>query len=137
MQLYRVVSCQSSRTFSERASSSTLRRVTFGPAVRARRQDLKLTLEKLAERSNVSPNYLGKVESEQARPSLDVAVSIAKALKTPLGSLVEPTVRRGGGATPQVLEPDESELLKAYATLTLESQTALLALLRSFGRKAR
>jgi transcriptional regulator with XRE-family HTH domain len=98
---------------------------------------LKLTLEKLAERSNLSPNYLGKVESEHARPSLDVAVAIARALKTPLGSLVEPTARRGGGATPQVLEPDELELLKVYATMSLESQTALIALLRSLGRKGR
>lgn len=62
---------------------------SFGEVVRARRGELKLTQEALAERAGVHPTYIGMVERGERNCSLDVAAEIAKALEAPLSKLIE------------------------------------------------
>jgi transcriptional regulator with XRE-family HTH domain len=62
---------------------------TFGEVVRARRSEVGLTQEMLAERAGVHPTYIGMVERGERNCSLDVASEIAEALHTLLSKLIE------------------------------------------------
>ena len=62
---------------------------TFGKVVRARRSEVGLTQEMLAERAGVHPTYIGMVERGERNCSLDVASEIAEALHTLLSKLIE------------------------------------------------
>jgi transcriptional regulator with XRE-family HTH domain len=63
-------------------------RVTFGAAVRARRQKISLTQERLAELTELDPTYISGIERGRRNPSLKNIVKIAKALKTSVAKLV-------------------------------------------------
>ncbi|HVJ89611.1 MAG TPA: helix-turn-helix transcriptional regulator [Labilithrix sp.] len=55
-----------------------------GKAVRRKRRQLGMSVEALAEKSDISPNYLGLLERESHRnPSLDTVRQIAKASACP------------------------------------------------------
>jgi transcriptional regulator with XRE-family HTH domain len=69
---------------------------SFGEVVRARRSELELTQEVLAERAGVHPTYIGMVERGERNCSLDVASEIAEALNTPLSKLIEEAEARDG-----------------------------------------
>ena len=64
--------------------------------MRARRSELELTQEVLAERAGVHPTYIGMVERGERNCSLDVASEIAEALNTPLSKLIEEAEARDG-----------------------------------------
>ncbi len=65
--------------------------------IRRRRASLGLTLEELAATSGVSKTYLWELENDSGevkRPSANLLLKIANALKTTIGELLElPTVR--------------------------------------------
>ena len=46
------------------------------------RRERKLTQGKLAERSNLTTNYIGKIERGEAQPTLEALLVISDALKT-------------------------------------------------------
>ena len=55
-------------------------RTLFAQRVRRLRKAAKLSLEKAAERGEITPNYWGDVERSKKGPSLDTIVAMAKGL---------------------------------------------------------
>lgn len=96
--------------------------------MRRRRSALGLTLEQLAERSGLTPNYIGTVENGQRDPSLSTVLALAKGLGVTPAELI------GGGAE---LSPIAMEAAMLFGTLTPEVQTAMLDLLRLLSRRRR
>lgn len=71
--------------------------MTFGQNVKRLRLKMGLSLQKLADLCNVSFSMLSKIEREKQNPTVNVAIRIACALKTPLSELV------GEGVEPDVV----------------------------------
>jgi transcriptional regulator with XRE-family HTH domain len=110
----------------------------FGAAVREKRKERGLTLEQLSERSNVTPNYLGRVENEKVDPSLSIVLAIAAALRASLGDLTgDGRTERGGASAAsarkvgRALRLDTREVAALYESLPLDVQEALLPMLRA------
>jgi transcriptional regulator with XRE-family HTH domain len=55
-------------------------RVVLGAAIRKRRKRLHLSQERLSEKANLHPNYIGRVERGEEHVSLIALRRIAKAL---------------------------------------------------------
>jgi transcriptional regulator with XRE-family HTH domain len=102
--------------------------LAFGREVRRRRSTLGLTLEQLAERSDLTPNYIGSVENGRRDPSLSTVLALAKGLG------VGPAELLGSG---EDLGPRPTEAAMLLETLTPELQQAVLELLRVLARKRR
>lgn len=64
-------------------------RVVLGKAIRVQRTRLGLTQELLAERAELHPNYLGRVERGEEHVSLVALRRIAQALNVRVRDLVE------------------------------------------------
>ena len=63
----------------------TLRhRKLLAEAIRHHRKHAKLTQEKLAERAELNPKYIGEVERGMKNISVDALVRIARATKVPV-----------------------------------------------------
>lgn len=60
----------------------------FGRRVRRLRKEANLTLEKAAERAQLTSNYWGEVERSKKVPSLDTIAAMAKALRIPVHVLL-------------------------------------------------
>ena len=60
----------------------------LGRRIREERLALGLTIEQLAERVNKSANYVGQIERNDGKPSLETVVDIANALGTTVDSLL-------------------------------------------------
>ena len=84
-----------------------------------------LTLEKLSERSGLTPNYIGGIEIGKRDPSLESMLRLAKALRVPPQELL--------GGLP-VLSPHAIEAGKLIEALPREMQDNFLRLLRSISR---
>jgi transcriptional regulator with XRE-family HTH domain len=54
--------------------------VLFGAELRRRRESLGMTLEELAARAGLTPNYVGTIEMGKRDPSLSTIVELAKGL---------------------------------------------------------
>ena len=106
----------------------TLAPLTFGREVRRRRVMLGLTLEQLAERSNLTPNYIGTVENGRRDPSLSTVLALAKGLGVSAGELLGTMGERAAASN------EAATLLEA---LSPEHQGALLELLRVLARRRR
>jgi transcriptional regulator with XRE-family HTH domain len=63
-------------------------RTLFAQRVRRLRRAAKLSLEKAAERGEITPNYWGDVERSKKVPSLDTIVAMAKGLGLPPSTLL-------------------------------------------------
>ena len=61
-------------------ASASDHRAIVGAAIRKKRKRLGLTQEKLAERAELSPNYVGRVERGEEYVWLAALLKIAKAL---------------------------------------------------------
>jgi len=59
----------------------TASRVSFGKEVRARRCELTLTQEELAEKAGLHPTYVGSVERGERNIALENIIVLAQALK--------------------------------------------------------
>ena len=53
---------------------------TMGQRIRARRRELGLTQEKLAERVDISPSFVGHLERGEKIPSLDTVARLCTAM---------------------------------------------------------
>lgn len=62
----------------------------LGTNVRALRTQQKISQETLAERSGLSPNEIGKIESKKANPCLEVLAALAKGFDVPVEILLDP-----------------------------------------------
>ena len=63
-------------------------RKILGENIRANRQRLKWSQEKLAEKSDLHRNYIGDIERGEENVSVDALKRIAAALKVQLSDLV-------------------------------------------------
>ena len=100
----------------------------FGREVRRRRKALGLTLEELAERSDLTPNYVGTVEAGKRDPSLSTVVALASALG------VRPSELLGGV---DELTPAATEAGRLFQGAPPDVQEAVLVLLRAVSRRRR
>ena len=60
---------------------------TIGKRIRQERRRLKLTQEELAERADITANFLGHIERGTKRPTLNTLMKIADVLQIPMGAL--------------------------------------------------
>jgi len=60
----------------------------LGRAIRARREKAGLSQEKLAEKADLTLNYIGQVERAEKRITLETLARVAKALRCRIGDLV-------------------------------------------------
>jgi len=70
-------------------SKRLLHEKIIGENIRAQRRALKLTQERLAEKADLHPVYLGQVERGEESASVRALARIARALKVSLKELVE------------------------------------------------
>ncbi|MFK8016959.1 MAG: helix-turn-helix domain-containing protein [Gammaproteobacteria bacterium] len=89
-------------------SSAAVKR-SLGNLLRARRRELGLTLQELAERAELSAAFLSQAENGKATPSIVSLINIAKALETDVNYFITPPaakslVRRA--AKPKRIELD-------------------------------
>lgn len=59
-------------------------RIILGDAIRLRRKKIKFTQEKLAEKVDLNPKYLGEIERGEKIISIEALLRIVKAVKTPI-----------------------------------------------------
>lgn len=64
----------------------------LGKRIRHERQMLRLTIEQLAELVNKSTNYIGQIERNDGKPSLETVVDIANALGTTVDALLKDSI---------------------------------------------
>lgn len=102
--------------------------MSFGAVVRRRREALGFTLEQLAERAHLSPNYVGTIENGKRDPSLSTILALAKALRVPPGDLL-------GGV--DALGAEGVEAARLFEAAPADVQDAVLRLLRAVARKRR
>ena len=65
----------------------------LGKRIRDERLMQRLTLEKLAERTNKSINFIGQIERGEGKPSLETLVDIANALGVTIDSLLADNIK--------------------------------------------
>jgi transcriptional regulator with XRE-family HTH domain len=58
----------------------TKERIEFGRQMRRRRYELDLSIEQLAEKAELHPNYVGSVERGERNIALENIIALAKAL---------------------------------------------------------
>lgn len=71
----------------------------LGKRIRDERLLLRLTLEQLAERVGKSTNYIGQIERNDGKPSLETIVDIANALGTTIDSLLQDSLQTTNDST--------------------------------------
>ena len=65
----------------------------LGKRIRDERLLLRLTIEQLAERVDKSTNYIGQIERNDGKPSLETIVDIANALGTTVDALLKDSLK--------------------------------------------
>ncbi len=63
--------------------------VRLGKNIKARRKKLGLTQQQLADKMDISLNFMGKIEVAFSKPSLDTLISFATALDTTVSELTD------------------------------------------------
>jgi transcriptional regulator with XRE-family HTH domain len=96
--------------------------VRFGREVRRRREAQSMTLEVLAERSGLTPNYVGGVETEKRDPSLSTVLALAQGLDVNPAELFGTLADIGPAAT---------EAGRLFDLAAPEIQRVILAILRA------
>lgn len=66
--------------------------ILLGKRIRDERLLQRLTLEKLAERTDKSINFIGQIERGEGKPSLETMVDIANALGTTVDNLLQDNI---------------------------------------------
>ena len=97
----------------------------FGREVRRHRKARGLTIEQLAERAELSKNFIGAVERGEKNPSLGTLVAIARGLEVAAGALL---VSMMPGENPEELSPRDFQMLESFRALPDELKNIVLAL---------
>ena len=97
----------------------------FGQRVREQRTAQKLTIEQLAERASLSPNYVGAIERGEKEPSLSTIVSLLNALNLPADILLRDLVNSASHVT-------DDEIGKKLEKLTPMQKKVALDLLDTY-----
>jgi transcriptional regulator with XRE-family HTH domain len=66
--------------------------LALGKRIRDERLLLRLTIEQLAEKIEKSGNFVGQIERNESKPSLETLVDIANALGTTIDSLLKDNI---------------------------------------------
>lgn len=66
----------------------------IGRRIRNEREKLNLTVEKLPEFIDLTPNYLGKIERGEKKPSLQTLVKISSCLRVSLDFVIYGEVQK-------------------------------------------
>lgn len=61
----------------------------LGQNIKNRRKELGLTQQQLADKMNMSLNFVGKIEVAFSKPSLDTLIEIADVLETTVSDLTK------------------------------------------------
>lgn len=61
----------------------------LGGKIKERRKKIGLTQQQLADKMNISLNFMGKIEVAFSKPSLDTLIDLAKALDTTVSDLTK------------------------------------------------
>ena len=69
-------------------AAKLIHRRVLGENIRTARKSAGFSQEKLAEKADLHPNYIGEVERAEKTISVDALVRIAKGLKVPVVNLV-------------------------------------------------
>lgn len=64
-------------------------RLRLGQRLQALRKERRLTQEELAERAQLHPTHLAKIETGKSWPSVPALLRLAEALEVPAGSLLD------------------------------------------------
>lgn len=102
--------------------SNDAQRLEFCKEIRRRRLAAGMTLEQLAERSGLTPNYIGAVELGKRDPSLSTVLALAVGFDVAPGEIM--------GNAPG-LTPPGLEAAHLFESATPEVQRGVLMLLRS------
>jgi transcriptional regulator with XRE-family HTH domain len=104
--------------------------VRLGRAIRRKRAAKGWSLEELARRTGLTPNYIGAIElgGRHRSPSLEVVLSIADALGTELGELL--------GLRGKNLEPIGMEAASLVQAMPETTQAVVMPLLRFMALEA-
>ena len=102
--------------------------MSFGRSVKRRREALGLTLEALAERAGLSPNFIGTIENGRRDPSLSTVLALAKGLRVPPGELLGPV---------KELSSEAYDVGRQYDAAPEDAQALVVQLLRVVGRRRR
>lgn len=89
-----------------------------------------MTIEELAEKSGLTPNYLGTVEIGHRAPSLSTVLALAKGLSIAPAELF-------GGTAHGKLSPEAVEAARLFDGAAADVQDAVLRLLRALQRRRR
>lgn len=100
----------------------------FGREVRRRRAAGDITLEVLADRAGLTPNFVGTVENGRRDPSLSTVLSIAKALGVRPAELFSST---------GTLSVAAEEAARLFDKAPQEVRQAVLAILKSLRKRPR
>ena len=92
----------------------------FGQRLREQRQNQGLTMEQLAEKANLSTNFIGAIERGLKEPSLSTLISILNALDIPADVLLRDYVGTASHVT-------DDEICKRLEGLTPEKGSTRLA----------
>lgn len=101
---------------------------SFAREVRRRREATGMTLETLAQRSGLTPNYIGNIENGQRDPSLTTLFKLADGLGLPAGELI------GGAGGLSAAANEFGQLLEKAPN---EVRDSVGQLLRFFAKKIR
>lgn len=99
----------------------------LGERVKAKREALKLTQEKLAKAVGITPQYISAIEQEKREPSLQSLVKLSEELGTTIDYLIS------GEERPII---DIVPAIKADITLSLEAKRALITLVGELRQKS-
>lgn len=61
----------------------------LGQKIKQRRKEIGLTQQQLADKMNISLNFMGKIEVAFSKPSLDTLIELSKALNTTVSDLTK------------------------------------------------
>ncbi len=61
----------------------------LGSKIKKRRKAIGLTQQQLADKANISLNFMGKIEVAFSKPSLDTLIDLAEALETSVSDLTK------------------------------------------------
>ena len=116
--------------------------IALGAAVRIRRRSLGISQEGLAEQCGVSFQQIQKYENGANRISFSRLVQIARALRCRVVDLMDvlDQPEASGGGDLEILTrmrtPGAMELLTAFESLTPETRSSLLGLVRTLATQA-
>lgn len=105
----------------------------LGAHLRALRRERNLTQEQLAERANVHPTYITRIEAGRSMPALDVLTRLAAALGVSTAELVRVVEQRESAADADLIRQEIRRLLDGASHQQLALIRDFAALLRRGG----